>query len=1004
MTKGVVKRNTFKAALPSVLLGLVGVGVAGPRVSVDDEVRAALTAADAAPSDARVTSLRFAPQQARFVRLVILSTHGGAACVDELEVYGPDDTKNLALASRGAAARASSVIKGYAIHAVANLNDGKTGNDHSWIPASAGEEWAEIQLPAPAQVGRVAFSRDRGGRFTDRQAREVEVRLSADGSSWTTAAKATPQPLATAALTLPASALREPTWRGIVEYAFLCERDTWKRMDAKDELSPLVHDRPATPGGAPYWSALARLTAVERTLKQLDDLIARLAAQGLDVSRERGELTALRKRAQDEGDSEALYLAARHAKRQLFFRDPRLAPAERVLFVKQHPLHPSHNYSEHMDGHPVSGGGICVLHVPRDAAGRLDPARAEVETLFDGSAGVARHPVADFEGQTVFFAYRPEKPEVDGWSSYWHLWSVSADGGGARRLTEGPFHDMDPVPLPDGGLGFISTRCVTRFLCWQPQAYVLYRMRRDGTDIKRLSFANLSEWDPAMTRDGRILWTRSEYQDKGADFGHTLWSIRPDGTHPELVFGNNTPYCYGHAREVPDSQELACTLISHGDHQGPIALIDRSKGLYETAAITSITPDTRPQYQMDRSHQETFRFPEPISRDHFLVSHSPGPRPHWGLYLIDRYGNRELLYLDPAISSKKPSPLRARPRPPRLPETPDAALAAQGLGQFTVQDVYEGLGQSVPKGRAKYLQVSQEVPPLLERMSCGEYRSTHPPFTDFYATPVHKVKGPAHEIVTRTQNALGAHAFRQGSAAVSANGTITVTERGGWPSYVAKAVLGTVPVADDGSVNFTAPAGKVLYFQLLDADRNELQRMRSVVQLQPGERRSCAGCHEDRLQLPATKQTTLALAAPARALEPPSWGTQPFSFERIVQPTLDRRCLSCHDGAKKERPDLRGTLDAERVPASYRTLVSGGWVHYFDWIYGARHFKAEPMTFGTLRSRLFEALAKPQHKDVILGAEERRTLTAWIDLNCPLWPDYLYRPERPAAPPRDKRD
>ncbi len=41
-------------------------------------------------------------------------------------------------------------------------------------------------------------------------------------------------------------------------------------------------------------------------------------------------------------------------------------------------------------------------------------------------------------------------------------------------------------------------------------------------------------------RDGRILWTRSEYLDKGADFGHTLWAIRPDGTHPELVFGNNT--------------------------------------------------------------------------------------------------------------------------------------------------------------------------------------------------------------------------------------------------------------------------------------------------------------------------------------------------------------------------------------------------------------------------------------------------------------------------------
>ena len=49
------------------------------------------------------------------------------------------------------------------------------------------------------------------------------------------------------------------------------------------------------------------------------------------------------------------------------------------------------------------------------------------------------------------------------------------------------------------------------------------------------------------------------------------------------------------------------------------ALIDRDKGPYDVRAITNITPDTRPQYQMSRSHHDTFRDPYPISRDHFLV-------------------------------------------------------------------------------------------------------------------------------------------------------------------------------------------------------------------------------------------------------------------------------------------------------------------------------------------------------------------------------------------------
>ncbi len=934
------------------------------------------------------------------MRLVIRRPHAGAPCLDEIEVYGPDSPTNLALASRGAVPRASSLLAGYAIHAVAHLNDGLYGNDHSWIAATEGEEWAEIELPAPASIARVILSRDRNAAFLDRQILEAEVRVSSDGQTWETAgtlsraANQLPKPMPT--LAFPLAELTEPTWAGAVTYAFLRERDTWSRMDAHDYLSPLVNDRPAVPGGPPYWGRLARLAPLERVLVQFEEMLERLAVLGLDVSPERAELADLRRQAGDPAAAatDALYLTARQAKRRLFFRDPSLTQLEHVLFAKHHPLQPSHNYSDHLDSLFASGGGVCVLHIPRDADGRLTPARAEVEMLFDGSAGIVRHPVADFDAQNIYFAYRPDKPEVDGWQPYWHLMSIRPDGSQLRQLTEGPFHDFDPVPLPDGGLGFMSTRCAVRFLCWEPQAYVLHRMETDGTGLRRLSHANLSEWDASVMRDGRILWTRSEYQDKGADFGHTLWAIRPDGGHPELVFGNDTPYCYGHAREVPGSQELVCTIISHGDHQGPIALINPGQGLFDTVAITNITPDTRPQYQMDRSHSETFRDPVPVSRDHFLVSHNPGRQSHWGLYVIDRYGNRELLYLDPAISSKRPSPLCVRPRPPVLPDTSDPVLAQQGLGQFTVQDVYEGLGTSVARDQVKYLQVSQEVPAQLEKLACGEFRSSHPSFQDFYATPIHLVTGPRHTYTTRVDNALQPHAFRAGSAERGADGTATITEQGGWPSYVAKAVLGVVPVADDGSANFTAPAGKVLYFHLLDEHFNELQRMRSVVQLQPGERRSCIGCHDARSAAPS-RHGGEALTQAVHALEPPPWGAIPFDYESIVQPVLDAKCVRCHDTQSDSKLDLRGTRDAYRVPASYRSLIAGGWVHYFDWHYGARHFKAEPLSFGTLQSPLFATLADETHREVTLTTNDRRALTAWIDLNCPLWPDYRFREERP---------
>lgn len=929
-------------------------------------------------------ALTFAPREARFIRFAIQETESGQPCLDEVEVYGPAGRTNLALARLGARATASSCLPGYAIHQVAHLNDGHYGNGHSWIAAGAGGEWAQIELPAPAMVSTVVFSRDREGRFRDRLPTQFEVRLSADGQHWHTVCRVGDR------LALPASA----NWDDLLRYAFLCEQETWSRIDA---------DEPVT-----------------RVLRQMEAMIERLAAKGLDVSAERNELANLRQMqarcvgtppenpnpggniardadesaargrrhpqqhprpeaaAADEGvrapvsgrgardpvttpdaaaaggadPADTAYLAARLAKRRLFLRDPDLAPLRRILFVARHPYEPSHNYSDILDARWRPGGGVCVLDISqRDA--RLDPASARLTKLFDAGPGVARDAMADFAARRIYFGYRAT---ADG---YYHLRAMNADGSGLRQLTDGPFHDYYPCPLPDGGIAFISTRCRARFLCWRPQAFVLFRMDADGGNILPLSHANLSEWAPSVMRDGRILWTRSEYLDKGADFGHTLWAIRPDGTHPELLFGNNTRNCYVNAHEVPGTSELCCTLISHGgDLNGPIALIDPRQGRFNPAAITSLTPDTPPRYHMDWAQRECFRDPVPVARDYFLVSHAP--QRHFGLYVIDRHGNRELLYLDPAIGSFCPTPLQSAPAPPLLAAS-RAEPTAPAEGTLILQDVYLGLEPTVRRGTVKYLRVSQEVRADLERLPNGEYRQDHPPFEDFYASPTHLVRGPS-----------------------------------GWPSYVAKAALGLVPVEADGSAAFYAPAGKVLYFQALDEDLNEIQRMRSVVQLQPGEQRGCVGCHEHRASAPPAGRP-LAARQPPRGLESPSWGAGPFAYEKVVQPVWDARCVRCHDANDARKLDFTGTLGPDRVPASYRTLITQGWVDYFDFTWGREHDKAEPLTFGTVRSKLWKLL-EAGHYDVKLTRDEMHRVKCWIDLNCPLWPDYLQRELRPKQP------
>lgn len=726
-------------------------------------------------------------------------------------------------------------------------------------------------------------------------------------------------------------------------------------------IGPQLELSVVTEAGESYALHLFRYDPLERTLALMEPMLERLAAKGIPTRAEarwlrecRARQEQLAARAPDPASERSALYEARLAKRHLFLRDPDLAPLASVLFVKRQPFQPSHIYTDYTDAPFRPGGAVCRLEIPT-REGKLAPEEATLTHLFESAAGIARDPVATWDLSRVYFSYRPT---ADG---FYHVMAMGPDGSDLREITDGPYHDLYPCPLPDGNVALITTRCASRVFCFRWTSSVLFRMGPDGGDMRPLSYSSLSEWAPSVMNDGRLIWTRWEYIDKGADFSQTLWSIRPDGTEPELVFGNTIlqPNGYACGREVPGTSEISCTLVSHfGDINGPIALLDTSKGRLSPEAITSITPEVPWPGMWPAT--ECFRDPVPLSRDLFLCSHAP--RDVFGLYAIDRYGNREVLHLDPSIGSMGPTLFRKTARPPVLPDSvnPKGPL----VGKFALLDVYQGISPTVPRGSVKWLRVVEEV---RHNLSAGP-NVDHADFMKWYASPVDIVSGPF-----------------------------------GWPAYTAKASLGLVPVAEDGSARFEAPAGKQLYFEALDEDFNELQRMRSNVHLQPGESRTCVGCHEGRNTAPPAAPTATLPLPGVGAIQATEWEGRPFSFPAVVQPVLDRNCVSCHDASDATGLDFTGRLDEERVPASYRTLITRGLVRYLDcgWNSGGCE-KAEPMTFGSLRSRLWEVLdAEGGHHDVALSRDETLRLKTWIDLNCPLWPDYVERRQRPAGePPR----
>lgn len=119
----------------------------------------------------------------RFLRFVVTRTNDGSAPgVDELEIYGPDSKDNLSLAGK---ASASTVISNYAIHQIPHLNDGKLGNNHSWISAENGGGWAQVEFPQPVKMNRIVWARDRTGVCRDRLAVAYRIEVSDDGKTWT---------------------------------------------------------------------------------------------------------------------------------------------------------------------------------------------------------------------------------------------------------------------------------------------------------------------------------------------------------------------------------------------------------------------------------------------------------------------------------------------------------------------------------------------------------------------------------------------------------------------------------------------------------------------------------------------------------------------------------------------------------------------------------------------------------------------------------------------------
>ncbi|MFV1966283.1 MAG: PKD domain-containing protein [Pirellulaceae bacterium] len=716
-------------------------------------------------------------------------------------------------------------------------------------------------------------------------------------------------------------------------------------------------------------------------------------------------------RAKPDGAGEAtcrlMAEMAQMQRRMLVELNPLLAESE-ILFVKRYTYNSKHYYD---DFQHISrwGGNLCVLSLANGQVRELVPQLAD---------GVFDRYDLSFDAQRILFGHR--RPKREGF----RLFEIRVDGSEFRQVTYPPadeemriakygttstgdsFYglmgyrfwtdDVHPCYLPDGDICFASTRSEHGVLC-TPNHYLactnLFRMSPDGSDVRPISRGALSEFTPTMMEDGRILYNRWEYVYKGIAAVQPLWLMRPDGSGGEEFYGDNitNPGVFWQARQVPGHPRLAvCIGCGHEPlGVGQVLLLDLSKEKRTPEPMIRLTPNVKTQnlrglYQLRNGvwrediYGPLYADPYPLSDKFFLVSCNPAARYNdqsaYEIHLLDVFGNRVPIYSDPEISCWQPMPLRPRKVPPILPSVNDretdfmaqsnpaeashdlepAASPGDASATVFLSDVYQGL-PGVEPGTIKYVRVMEQIPKP-------------------WAAEVDPIRDE-----DRRADGFGGH------IAISHNAHIWV------------AVLrGIVPVEDDGSAYFEVPAGRNLFFQALDKDFMEVQRMRTFVSFEPGERRSCIGCHEHRTQAPRSRIALAFGRPPAKlAAQPGEVAPRPLYYPTDVQPIFDRHCVTCHHGKDPQAtPDLRGEMTT-LFSRSYEEILQAGLVDTIrEWAgmaYSMQNAEAVgPYAHGSHRSRLVELL-KADHYDAKLSREEWIKLVTWIDCGAPFYGSYYGR-------------
>ncbi|MFI3263565.1 MAG: NPCBM/NEW2 domain-containing protein, partial [Rikenellaceae bacterium] len=464
--------------------------------------------------------------------------------------------------------------------------------------------------------------------------------------------------------------------------------------------------------------------------------------------------------------------------------------------------------------------------------------------------GPISEPELHWNADKILFTTTNEKNQFQ-------LFEVNVDGSDAKQVTsikdDTDLEFFDATYLPSGKIITASNISYNGVPCVSGADYVSTYCLFDPetSQLRRLTFDQDCNWSASTLHNGKVIFTRWEYTDLMHYYSRIVMTMNPDGTEQKGYVGSGAifPNATFDMKQLPDNKNRFVGIISghHGTvRSGRMIIFDPSKArkgkegmIQELLKSKEGIDDTYKDYLVDGVWPQLIA-PQPLNDKYYLVTAKPSPTSLWGIYLIDIYDNLTLVAEFEGDGLIWPMPVMKREIPAVIPEkTPMEVADTPQQATVFIQDIYEGEGLvGVPRGTVKQF-----------RVMSYEYA--------YWDSPSDHMN----------------------------NGV-----QSGWEI---KRELGRVDVNPDGSALFNIPANTPISLQPIDSTGAAVQLMRSWLTAMPGEVVSCVGCHEDQNSIAIPKRVMASQQDPIDIVEPEG-GIRPFTFEREIQPILDRACLACH--------------------------------------------------------------------------------------------------------------